>query len=168
MFLGMGLAAYGVIVTYADPLILFLLVYNALLWIAAPCAAVALIILLFAAISRRWLRPPLLLLSAVLAAACVLAAALPINEFLQERAVTAAKAYPDRVASLLEQYRREHGAYPARLEQLPSRPHVPRLLRSSYGYKSNGEHYDFSFSQPGGMIDVWEYNSEAHAWHLST
>jgi hypothetical protein len=148
MFLGMGLAVYGAMVIYADPLLLCLLVYGVLLWIVAPCAAVALIIFLFAAISRRWLRPPLLLLSSVLVVACAVALALPINDFLQERAVAAAKAYPDRVASLLEQYQREHGTYPARLEQLPSRPHVPRLLRARYGYESDGKHYHFSFSRP--------------------
>jgi hypothetical protein len=147
---------------------LFILVYFGLLWLAAPFAAVALVILVFAAASKRWLRPPILLLTGVFVIAGLMAVALPINGFIQERAVIAAKAYPERVAPLLEQYRQQHGTYPTTLDQLPSYPHVPRLLRSSYGYRSDGQHYTFTFPQPGGMIDVWDYSSETHTWHLST
>ena len=93
---------------------------------------------------------------------------LPINGFIQERAVTAAKAYPARIAPLLEVYRKSHGFYPMKLDELPSKPSVPRLLRSSYGYRSNGHHYTFCFPQPGGIIDVWDYDSETKSWHLST
>ncbi len=168
IFLGVGLIGYGTIVTYADPMLLFIVVCVALCWIAAPCAGVALIILLVAILSRRGLRLPLLLLSAVILSAACLALTLPINTFIQQRAVAAAKAYPDCVAALLEQYRQRHGTYPANLSQLPSRPQIPRLLRGSYGYHSDGQTYTFTFPQPGGMIDVWDYSSETHAWHLST
>jgi len=168
IFLGAGIVAYCALVTYADPMLLLILVYAGLLWIALPCAAIMLAILLFAAVSRSWLRPPLLLLSVVLAVTCLMWLTLPINGFIRQNAVIAAKAYPERIAPLLEQYREQHGAYPSNLDQLPSRPHIPRLLRSSHGYRSDGQHYTFTFPQPGGMIDVWDYSSETRSWHLST
>jgi hypothetical protein len=168
VLLGLGLAAYGAIVIYADPLLLAILVYAATLWIATPCIGVALVIFLFAAVSRRWLRPPLLLLSMIFAIACLMWLTLPINLFIQRRAVAAAQAYPDRIAPLLEQYREQHGMYPNTLDQLSSRLRVPRLLRRSYGYHSDGQHYTFTFPEPGGMIDVWDYSSETRTWHLST
>jgi hypothetical protein len=45
---------------------------------------------------------------------------------------------------------------------------VPRLLRGSYGYRSDGRSYSFHFRQPGGLIDTWDYDSETQTWHLST
>lgn len=167
IFLGAGSAAYGAIVVYADPLIL-LVVCVGFFWLVAACAALALIVLLFAVASKRSLRPPVLLLSGIVAVAGLMALALPVNRFIQDSAVSAAKAYPDLIAPLLEEYRQQHGAYPSSLDQLPSHPRIPRLLRSSYGYRSDGQHYTFTFSQPGGMIDVWDYSSETHMWHLST
>lgn len=168
IFLGAGAVGYGAVVTYADPMLLFILVYAGLLFLVAPCAAVALVILVFAIASKRWLRPPILLLIGVFTVAALLALSLPINGYIQQRAVVAAKAFPDRVAPMLEEYRRQHGAYPASLDQLPSHPHVPRLLRTSYGYRAQGQTYTFTFPQPGGMIDVWDDSSETHTWHLST
>ncbi len=168
LFLGAGVVAYGALVTYADPFQLFLYFVAGLLWVAAPCAAVALLMLVFAAAARRSLRPSILVLTGVFVVVGLMAVSLPINSFMQERAVIAAKAYPDRVGPLLEQYRQQHGTYPATLDQLPSHPHVPRLLASGYGYHSDGEYYRFTFPQPGGLIDVWDYSSETHAWHLST
>lgn len=168
LFLGAGVVGYGALVTYADPFQLFLYVVAGLLWVAAPCAAAALVILVFAAATKRRSRPPLLLLTGVFVFASLMAVSLPINSFMQQRAVVAAKAYPDRVAPLLEQYRQEHGTYPATLDQLPSHPRVPRLLRMDHGYRSDGQHYTFYFPQPGGLIDVWDYDSETRTWHLST
>ena len=91
--------------TDSDPFQLFLLVAVGLLWVAAPCAAVALVILVIAVASKRRSRPPILLLTGVFVIAGLMAVSLPINSFMQEMAVVAAKAYPDRVGPLLEQYR---------------------------------------------------------------
>ena len=168
IFLGLGLVIYGTVVTYTDPLLLTLLVYVGLFWFVAPCAGIALCIFFFAVATRRWLRPPLLMLRAVFVIACLIGLTLPINGFIQERAVAAAKAYPDHIAPLLEAYRKIHGVYPTNLDEIPSKPSVPRLLRSSYGYRSDGNHYTFCFPEPGGMIDVWDYDSRTKLWHLST
>jgi len=169
IFLGVGVAAaYAAVVAYADPMLLVLVVFMGLMWIVEPCAVVAFVILVYAIATKRWLRPPLLLLAGVFAVAGLMVLSLPVNQFIQERSVVAAKAYPATIAPLLEQYRRAHGTYPTSLDQLPTHPQVPRLLRTPFGYRSAGDHYTFTFPQPGGLIDVWDYNSETHAWHLST
>jgi len=162
------IAVFAAVVWFMDPLFLFILGVAPLLWIGLPATLLGVILLLVAVRTGRSRRPSLIILSIVCGFACFVGLAIPTNHYIQTQAVAAAKAYPERIAPLLEQYRRVHGAYPASLDQLPPRPRVPRLLRSNYGYHSDGQHYTFSFPQPGGMIDVWDYSSETHTWHLSS
>ena len=149
-------AAYGAVVTYADPILFFAL--------TSASVVIAVVTLVCVAALKPSSSTPGLLLLGIIAAPV----ALPINEFIQQKAENAAKAYPARVAPFLEQYRAEHGYYPASLNQLPSYPRVPHLLRGGHHYRSDGHQYSFDFSQPGGLINSWNYNSETHTWHLST
>jgi hypothetical protein len=167
LLLVFGLAAYGAIVIYADPFQLGLYLFCAFWPVALACVA-AVIVFIYALATRRPLYPPRLLLTVAFGLAGLLALSVPLNSAAQQYAVAVAKAYPDRVAVLLEDYRRQHGSYPASLDQLPSHPRVPRLMRTPFGYQSDGHRYDFSFPSPGGLIDVWNYDSETHVWVLST
>lgn len=77
-----------------------------------------------------------------------------------------AKAYPSRVAPLLEAFRQTHGAYPASLSQIASLPRPPYLLSGSdyqSSYYSDGPSYSYSFLAPGGFAS-WHYNSQSSAW----
>lgn len=151
--LGACLAAYGAVVTYADPLLFLVL--------ALGCAFIALVTLVCVAACKPSSSIPGVLLLGIIAALV----ALPINQFIQQKAETAARAYPARVAPFLEQYRSEHGTYPASLNQLPSYPRAPRLLRGDHHYSSDGQQYSFGFSR---SLESWHYSSETHTWHLST
>jgi hypothetical protein len=153
---------------FVDPFLLGIIVIGASFWIGAPIFAVGLFMLLIAARRQQSLAPARKILLGIVTAVCIGGAAMLTNHFVQERAVVAAKAYPEQIAPLLEAYRQKHGVYPTSLDELPSKPRVPRLLRSSYGYRSDGHTYTFSFPQPGGLIDTWGYDSETRAWHLST
>ena len=159
---------FAAVVWFVDPLLLFILGVAPLLWIGLPASLIAVVILLAAVRTGRSRRPALTILSVVAAFGCFVGLAIPTNHFIQQRAVTAAKEYPARVAPLLEAYRQAHGSYPTSLNQLPAKPVVPRLLRRSYGYRSDGGRYWFTFPQPGGLIDTWHYDSETQTWHLST
>jgi hypothetical protein len=161
-------AALVAVVWFADPFLLILLGVAPLVWIGLPASLGAVILLLVAIRTGRSRRPALRVLSVVGVFVCLVGLAIPTNHFIQQRAVTAAKAYPARVAHLLEAYRQTHGSYPKSLDQLPSKPSLPRLLRNSYGYRSDGRRYWFCFDQPGGLIDTWNYESETQQWHLST
>lgn len=165
---GVLAAAFAAVVVLADPFFLLVLGLVPLVWIGLPAAALAVILLLVALRTGRSLRPALTLLAAVAVFGALIGLALPANRLMQQRAVDDAKAYPARVAPLLEAYRQMHGTYPGSLDQLPGKPPVPRLLRTPYGYRSDGCGYSFSFGQPGGFINTWDYRSEMGSWLLST
>jgi hypothetical protein len=165
--LGFWAALYLGTVWLADPFFIFL-AFVPLVWVGLPVAIIATVMLVVGIRTGRSRRPALIMLGGVASLAMLTGLAWPLNHFAQQRAVTAAKAYPERVAPLLEAYRQAHGSYPDSLDQLPAKPTVPRLLRRSYGYRSESTSYSFSFPQPGGMIDTWEYDSTTKQWHLST
>lgn len=167
----LSLAASGVfiaIVWLADPFLLSLIGVVALVWIGVPILVVSVVHLLLALRRGSSPRPALLIMASVIGFACVFGLAKVANHYVQELAVDAAKEYPARVEPMLENYRKTHGTYPSNLDQLPFKPAIPRLLRTSYGYRADGTEYSFSFGQPGGLIDTWEYNRATKSWYLST
>jgi len=164
----MAIAVFAAVVWYMDPFLLVILGVEALVWVGLPTALLAALLLLHAICTGRSWRPALIILSAVVGFGCFFGLAVPANYFVQQCAVAAAKEYPVRVAPLLETYRQTHGSYPTSLDQIPTKPTIPRLLRSSYSYRSDGHSYSFCFGQPGGLIDTWTYSSETQTWHLST
>lgn len=161
-------AAFAAVVCYADPFFLIFLGAAPLIWVGLPASLIAVILLLVSIHTGRSRRPALTILSVVAVFGCLFGLAIPINHFIQERAVAAAKEYSAQVAPLLEAYRQTHGSYPTSLDHLPSKPPVPRLLRSPDGYRSDGSSYSFFFGQPGGLIATWDYYSKTQTWHLST
>ena len=167
LFSTMAVALFVVVVWLMDPYLL-MIVGIMVAYGVIPIALAMVIWLIFAFSTGRSGRPAIAVLAKLLGFACFVALSFPANHFVQEQAVVAAKEYPTHIAPLLEAYRMAHGVYPANLDQLPSKPSVPRLLRRPFGYRLNGSYYSFHFSQPGGLIDVWDYSSETHTWHLST
>lgn len=167
LVLAAAIAVFVAEIWFMEPLLLLFLGVASLLWIGLPASLIAGILLLVALHTGRSRRPALTILCVVAAFGCFVGLAIPANKFVQH-AVTAAKEYPARVAPLLEAYRQAHGSYLTSLDQLPIRPIIPRLLRSSYCYRSDGSRYSFTFAQPGGLIDTWDYSSETQTWHLST
>lgn len=163
----MIVACFFAVVWWMDPFILMMLGILAAL-VGIPALLVAGILGLLAVHYGRSSRPALTILATVAVFGGFVGLAIPSNRFVQQRAVLAAKDYPSRVAPMLEAYRSTQGAYPKTLAQLPAKPSLPRLLRSPFGYRSDGSGYSFSFPQPGGLIDTWEYSSETKIWYLST
>jgi hypothetical protein len=101
-----------------------------------------------------------------LGAICILVLGLFVGDFWQKHDVRVAKEYPAQVAPLLEKYRREHGAYPQNLEQLPTKPPLPRV--ESFSYEANGKSYSFSFHSPGDLFGFsrWDYDSARKNWEF--
>lgn len=155
-------------VWFVDPFVMMILGMSSLVLVGAPGALAGVVMLMGARTQKRPLRPALTLLLSVAAYGAAVGLAIPANKFVHENAVLAAKAYPEQIAPLLEDYRKAHGSYPASLDLLPAKPSVPRLLRSGHGYHSSGSSYRFSFNVPGGLVDTWDYRSETGLWHLTT
>ncbi len=159
--------AFAATVWFADPFLLFVFSVIPMLWIGLPVSLVALVILVISARRGRSIHGPLKTLAVVAALALLVGLAFAANHFVQKHAVAAAKNYPAALAPQLETYLRTTGSYPASLDHIPRRPYVPRLLRSSHAYHSDGTRYFFRFAKPGGLIDSWEYDSETRTWQLS-
>jgi hypothetical protein len=162
------LGLYAALACLSDPFILFAGILAVSFWISLPALALGLVLVGYDRVARRSLRPFLLILLGffVLLATCWLA--VPANRYLIHRDELAAQAFPDQIHPLLEAYHASHGSYPSSLQLLPDVPPLPRLLRPPFGYSSEGSTYQFSFPKPGDLIDIWEYNSESHAWHLAS
>ena len=161
------LVALSLIVWFVDPFLVGVFFYVPLL-AAAPCFVIGLGLLIVSKARTQQTSQPVTLISAGVALACIAWPTVTANRWVHDRAVEDAKNYPELVNPLLEDYRLTHGGYPQSLEQLPSKPPVPRLLRTSFSYRSDGKGYSFAFAQPGGLIDTWDYDSTTHTWHLST
>ena len=156
---------------------LFLVLFTALVWVLPPFYQS---LVFFALV--------LISISSVIAVACALLEALfrgkPTRLLLDALAFvfflflcglslrtvclfqeTAAREYPRLVAPFLEAYRKTHGTYPESLDQLPSKPSVPRLMHGRC-YSGGDDRYTFSFTQQA-YIDItedWIYKSETRKW----
>ena len=167
IFLTFAFLVFCAAVGYADPLLLLVLGVLPLVWVGVPALLISGILLFIAFRKGSSRKSAAGIFMAVFAYAAFVGLALPANRFVQNRAVDEAKAYPGQIAPLLETYRKTHGAYPATLEQVPSAPPLPRLLRGG-GYQSDGQSYLFWFPKPGGLMDIWDYDSRTRTWSLST
>ena len=159
-------ALLGVAAVLVDPLYVIILGILPLIWIGGPLVLLAIVDLLLALRSRRSRRHAFTLLAVVGGFGCFVGIVFPANYYFHMWAVSDAKAYPAKVAPLLEAYRQEHGVYPTRLDQLPSIPQVPRLMRDS-GYYSDGQTYSFQIPQPGQFREAWIYHRESQTWFYS-
>ncbi len=162
------LGCIGTAAVFANSLVYFVLVCASLFWIGIPCIATGIILFFYARAKKTNTTPVLRFIGSVLLVSLFALLSLPFSSFVERRDIAAAKAYPEKIAPLLEQYRQANGVYPTSLDALPSKPSVPRLLRTAYGYRSDGTNYSFCFSEPGGIMDTWDYSSKTHEWHFSS
>lgn len=131
-------------------------------YVGVPAAIIALIIFI-----RSGQRPELHR-AAVVAGGIALVAgsallSLPFGFQIAERDIRAAEMYCEALIPKLDAYRREHGRYPARLEELHLSGDRPALVRS-LSYSSNGATFHFSFVDPTGLMNSRELDSAERQW----
>ena len=150
-------ALFTATVWFMNPFLFLFSAIPLLIWFGPPVTIYAVVCLLIAVQKGRPRREPLTILSVVFGVACFVV----LYWDIQERAVDGAKAYPALVAPMLEAYKQAHGTYPTNLDQLASKPSLPRLLRRN-SYYSDGQKYYFNFR--GRFITTWYYDSGNRFW----
>ena len=135
-------------------------------FLVLPGAITGIIGLLMAVVRKTPVRKSYILLSWTLGISVFYASMLFINTTVSQKAVADAKAYPDMVAHLLEEFRKANGHYPADLNQLPQKPPIPRYLKGPNCFRSDSTNYYFSFPAPNDIIDEWQYDSTRGTWRL--
>lgn len=163
----LGVVLFCTLTYFPDPFFLLVFVIGGGLWIGLPLIVIGIIVALISKALNRSTKIPICFIATVLAVISLGGLSIPANSLVYQWAEIEAKAYPDKVRPLLDDYRKEHGVYPKSLDELQGKPPVPRLFKA-WSYRSNGSDYSFSFPQPGGLIDQWDYDSKTRKWSLST
>jgi len=160
------LLAYGALAYFVDTYLVFILACVGTFWIGLPCLALFVFFLIYDLCFQRTFHKTLTILGRILALLAATWLALIPGTIVNHRAESAAIAYPDQIRPLLEAYHTAHGTYPASLDAITDVPAMPRFLRESRGYQSDGVTYSFTFPRPSDPFDNWWYDSESHTWRL--
>ena len=133
-------------------------VMGLVVWVALPAGAVA-GLLYFMKRRGRFAR-------VTFAIACVALSTIVSavgGTFLLQHDIAQAKAFCESLVPKLEQHRAKTLSYPDRIEAIDRRT-PPRLLRDGDYYSGSPNAYSFSFSDPGGMMNGFAWDSHAGRW----
>ncbi|CAN5891496.1 hypothetical protein BH11VER1_BH11VER1_00850 [soil metagenome] len=89
----------------------------------------------------------------------------PIGRLLQKWEVNRARSFPERTESILDEYRKSHGAYPSELSLISPKLSTPRLLSKGWGFyvvDDDGD-YRFGYEEPDGP-GSWRYAGSSKQW----
>ena len=78
--------------------------------------------------------------------------------------IAAAKGHCESLVPKLDAFRVTHGAYPSSIGELPNQEPLPRLLKGSEFYHSEGAAFSFSFGDPSGMLNGFAFDSQSKKW----
>ena len=78
--------------------------------------------------------------------------------------IRAAKNFVTTMVPKLDQYRKDHGQYPATLAALGSLS-PPKLLKHAHGYTTDGENFRFEYWDSAGMMDGYYFDSTSRKWN---
>lgn len=91
---------------------------------------------------------------------------LHVGLFFTEREITPAKRYPELIAPALEEYRAQHGHYPANLADVPGLPLPPSHFRGKGYTLSRDGDYAFFLADPA-TFGGWHFRSSDRRWRYS-
>ena len=83
---------------------------------------------------------------------------------LAKHDIAAASTYCESLIPSIDRYRQEHGVYPLEIATVAQGEDMPRLLRNTRFYWSEGPAYGFNFGDPRGMMNFVGYNSHTRLW----
>ncbi|MCF7955939.1 MAG: hypothetical protein K9M75_09075 [Phycisphaerae bacterium] len=82
-----------------------------------------------------------------------------------EHDISTAKVYCESLVPDLDDYKVVNGHYPESLTAVSDQTVVPRLLMEDSYYRSFGDSFEFSFDDPGGMMNGFAFSSKDRQWY---
>jgi hypothetical protein len=90
---------------------------------------------------------------------------IPAGQMLLAHEVREAQAYCEALIPTLDGIKEKQGVYPKSQEEIiKEQKDLPRLLRSDRFYWRNGQVFTFSFKDPAGVSNFYEFNSAKRKW----
>ncbi|MCZ7593442.1 MAG: hypothetical protein M5U15_15470 [Kiritimatiellae bacterium] len=84
---------------------------------------------------------------------------------LNQREIGKAKKYCEQLAVRLDQMKEQSGLYPTNLVGMIEQTDIPRILKDgNLYYHSQGTNYSITFSDPGGMMNGWDFIGNTRKW----
>ena len=144
-----------------------ILILAACIWVAAPLFLFSGI---FLAIAYRKPNPVMISIGQwMLLASIVLGSTLMAAYFgglLNDKRINEAKVYCEELAVQLDKARDTAGVYPTNLTMFIEHTPPPRILQNgNLYYHSQGSNYSITFSDPGGMMNGWDFIGSTKEWH---
>lgn len=90
----------------------------------------------------------------------------PVSHYLAYSDVKEAKEFVQRMVPRLDEYKSQHGIYPAHVEfVLQPGEELPRLFfRINSPYSTTYQEYRFEFFEPQSVMGTWVYRSNDRNW----
>lgn len=136
------------------------LVLAFVLYVGAPTAVIALFLYFY---RRPRFRQAATAFAAVAAVAVSTILSGLIGRLVRERDIAQAQAFCEASIPQLDRYRKEHGVYPKDITKVMEGA-PPYLLRDGHFYHSDGSSFQFSFMDPGGMMNGYALASDDRRW----
>lgn len=143
-----------------------IMILAACIWIAAPLFIFSGI---FLAIAYRKPHPVMIGIGQwIMLASLVLGstlASITMGGLLNQREIEKAKKYCEQLAVRLDQMKEQSGLYPTNLVGMIEQTDIPRILKDgNLYYHSQGTNYSITFSDPGGMMNGWDFIGNTRKW----
>ena len=144
-----------------------ILILAACIWIAAPLFLFSGI---FLAVAYRKPNPVMISIGQwMLLASFILGStfiSVYFGRLLNDKRINEAKGYCEELAVQLEKARDTSGVYPSNLTMFIEQSSPPRILQNgNLYYHSQGSNYSITFSDPGGMMNGWDFIGSTKEWH---
>jgi len=141
-------------------------IFAACIWIAAPLFLFSGI---FLAVAYRKPHPASIsfgqwvMLASLVIGSCF--ASIYFGGLLNNRQINEAKSYCEQLAIQLDKVRETSGLYPTNLTEYVQQSNLPRILRGgNLYYHSQGTNYSITFSDPGGLMNGWDFIGNTKKW----
>jgi|GEM_PF-2718061 len=143
----------------------WLIVMAAGIWLGAPLAVFLGIWLITGLIRGRGISTGLkqTFFIAIIAGGALLLS-LGTGRAIHHREIREARGYVEAMVPKLEQYRKEHGRYPATLSAVDASA-PPRLFGEAHSYAAGSDSFQFVYWDAAGLMDGYYFDNATRRWN---